>query len=555
MNLFDSLNLKPELMRAIQELEYTQPTEIQVAAIPVLLSGKDVLGQAQTGTGKTAAFALPMLQRIDPNNKAVQGFILTPTRELALQVSKAFETYAKFQPIQVLSVYGGQPYGKQLYMLKEGVQVVVGTPGRVLDLIQKKNALDLSSVEFMVIDEADEMLKMGFIEDVEEIMSQTPVSCQKALFSATLPKEVRALAAKYMQNAHEITIASKTLTVEKTEQRFYLIQEKDKFAALMRLLETEPFTNALIFARTKIRTGELADLLISANYSAEALHGDLSQAAREVALDHFRRGITRILVATDVAARGLDIQGVSHVFNYDLPFEAEDFVHRIGRTGRAGANGVAISLVTNSELFRIRRIEKMTSQPMTMSKIPSEKEIIQKRQVDFEDSLIEQLALEKYNQELGVVHKFTELGYDIHEIAAAALHMLRLQKKYPKINMVTAVDIQTKSGKSSREAKSNREFRSRHSDRMERVKGNPGQSHEKGMVRLKFGLGKADAIKPQMVVGAIANEAKIPGKAVGAITIQQHETYVDVSEKYAEEVVRKLKRLNINGKPTQLRKS
>jgi len=555
MNLFDSLNLKPELMQAIQELEYSQPTEIQVAAIPALLSGKDVLGQAQTGTGKTAAFALPMLQRIDPKNKAVQGFILTPTRELALQVSKAFETYAKFQPIQVLSVYGGQPYGKQLYMLKEGVQVVVGTPGRVLDLIQKKNALDLSSVEFMVIDEADEMLKMGFIEDVEEIIAQTPISCQKALFSATLPKEVRALAAKYMHNVHEITISSKTLTVEKTEQRFYLISEKDKFAALMRLLETEPVSNALIFARTKIRTGELAEQLISANYSAEALHGDLSQAAREVALDHFRHGKTRFLVATDVAARGLDIQGVSHVFNYDLPFEAQDFVHRIGRTGRAGATGVAISLVTNSELFRIRRIEKMTSQPMTMAKIPSEKDILSKRQVDFDDSIIEQLALEKYNQELGLVHKFVEMGYDVHEIAAAALHMLRLEKKYPKINMVTAVDIQTKPGKSSREAKSNREFRSRHADRMDRAKGSPGQSHEKGMVRLMFGLGKADAIKPQMVVGAIANEAKIPGKAVGAITIQQHETYVDVSEIYAEEVVRKLKRMNINGKPTQLRKS
>jgi len=549
MSIFETLNLKPELMQAIQELEYDQPTEIQVAAIPALLSGQDVLGQAQTGTGKTAAFALPMLQRIDPKNKAVQGFILTPTRELALQVSKAFEAYAKFQPIQVLSVYGGQPYGKQLYMLKEGVQVVVGTPGRVLDLIQKKNALDLSSVEFMVIDEADEMLKMGFIEDVEAIIAQTPAGCQKALFSATLPREVRALASKYMQNAHEIMISSKTLTVEKTEQRFYLIAEKDKFAALMRLLETEPFTNALIFAKTKIRTGELADQLVSAHYSAEALHGDLSQGAREIALDHFRRGKTRILVATDVAARGLDIQGVSHVFNYDLPFEAQDFVHRIGRTGRAGATGVAISLVTNSELFRIRRIEKMTSQPMTMAKIPSEKDILSKRQVDFEDALIEQLAFEKYNQELGLVHKFVELGYDINEIAAAALFMLRQEKKYPKINMVGTIDIQTKPGKSFRDSKP------RHADRMDRAKGSPGQSHEKGMVRLMFGLGKADAIRPQMVVGAIANEAKIPGKAVGAITIQQHETYVDVSEKYAEEVVRKLKRLNINGKPTQLRKS
>lgn len=549
MSLFETLNLKPELMQAIQEMEYDQPTEIQTAAIPPLMSGQDVLGQAQTGTGKTAAFALPMLQRIDPKARDVQGFILTPTRELALQVTKAFEAFAKFQPIKVLAVYGGQPYGKQLYMLREGVQVVVGTPGRVLDLIQKKDALDLSHVKFMVLDEADEMLKMGFIEDVETIMASAPQDCQKALFSATLPQEVRKLAAKYMTDALQITIASKTMTVDNTEQRFYMVPERDKYAALVRLLEFEPVTNALIFARTKVRTAELADQLSAAHYSAEALHGDLSQVAREVALDRFRRGTTRVLVATDVAARGLDIQGVSHVFNFDLPFEAEDFVHRIGRTGRAGASGVAISLVTNNELFRIRRIEKMTSQPMVMAKIPTEKEIIIKRQTEFEDALVEKLALEKYSQELEMVKKLVEIGYDSNEIAAAALQMLKAEKQYAHIESVGVVDVQNKPSRFAREGKP------RKVNRSERGKGTPHQSHEQGMVRLMFGLGKADAIRPQMVVGAIANEAKIPGKAVGAITIQQHQTYVDVSEKYAEQVIRKLKRLEFNGKATQLKKS
>lgn len=549
MNLFDTLNLKPELISAIQELGYDEPTEIQIAAIPALLAGQDILGQAQTGTGKTAAFALPMLQRINPKDRSVQGFILTPTRELALQVSKAFEVFAQFQPIKVLAVYGGQPYSKQLRMLSEGVQVVVGTPGRVLDLIQKKNALDLSSVQFLVIDEADEMLKMGFIEDVETILSEASIGCQKALFSATLPKEVRHLASKYMQDAHEITIESKTLTVSNTEQRYYMVQERDKYAALIRLLEFEPVSNALIFARTKVRTGELADRLMNANYKAEPLHGDLSQQAREAALNRFRHGSTQFLIATDVAARGLDIEGVSHVFNYDLPFESEDFVHRIGRTGRAGATGTAISLVISSELFRIRRIEKLTSQPMIQAKIPNEKEIIEKRKKDFEDAIIERLANEKYAQEIELVRKLINFGYDPVEIAAAGLQMVHEQKKYPRIESVGVVEPKAKNNRIQNDR------RSRRDDRPARGKTPSRFSHEKGMVRLMFGLGKADAIRPQMVVGAIANEAKIPGKAVGAISIEKHQTFVDVSEQYAEQVVRKLTRVEFNGKATQLKKS
>jgi len=553
MSLFEILNLKPELNQAIQELEYVNPTEIQERAIPVLMTGKDMLGQAQTGTGKTAAFALPMLQMINPHLKAVQGFILTPTRELALQVSKAIETFAKFTNIKILAVYGGAPYGKQLYQLSEGVQIVVGTPGRVMDLIQKKNALDLSNVKFWVLDEADEMLKMGFIEEVEAILAYAPYDCQKALFSATLPHEIRKLAGSYLRNPEEITIAGKTLTVENTEQRVYLVHEKDKFAALLRLLEYEPVTNALIFTRTKIRAAELCDQLMIAHYSAEALHGDLAQSAREVALDRFRKGLTRVLVATDVAARGLDIQGVSHVFNYDIPFEAEDYIHRIGRTGRAGAKGVAISLITGSEMFRIRRFEKVTQQPVLMEKMPSEKDILTKRELEFENLIVERLNSGKQSREFEMVNKLLGEGYDPILVAATALKLVKEQKKYVHIMPVGIVEMNQKGGRMSHGAKPH----SSDAKRFEhggRSKGNRKKSHEPGMVRLSFGLGKAEQIRPTMVVGAIANEAKIPGKAVGAITIQQHETFVDVSEQYVDQVINKLKRLEFNGKPARLKR-
>lgn len=553
MSLFETLNLKPELNQAILELEYETPTEIQEQAIPVLMSGKDMLGQAQTGTGKTAAFALPMLQMIDPKLKAVQGFILTPTRELALQVSKAIETFAKFTSVKILPVYGGAPYGRQLHQLSEGVQIVVGTPGRVMDLIQKKNALDLTKVRFWVLDEADEMLKMGFLEEVEAILAYAPYDCQKALFSATLPKEIRKLANSYLNNPEEVIIAGKTLTVENTEQRVYLVHEKDKFAALLRLLEYEPVTNALIFTRTKVGAAELSDKLITAHYSAEALHGDLAQSAREIALDRFRRGLTRVLVATDVAARGLDILGVSHVFNYDIPFEAEEYIHRIGRTGRAGAKGVAISLITGNEMFRIRRFEKVTQQAMSIEKMPSEKDILTKRQLEFENLIVERLNSEKLPREIEFVNKLVEEGHDPLLVAATALKLVKEQKKYVHIMPIGIVEVGQRGGRKARGGKPHG-GESRRFEHAGRSKGSRNSSHEPGMVRLSFGLGKAEQIRPTMVVGAIANEAKIPGKAVGAITIQQHETFVDVSEQYVDQVINKLKRLEFFGKPARLKR-
>lgn len=543
MSHFEQIQVKEELLQAIRKMGFEEPTPIQEQAIPPLLEGRDIVGQAQTGTGKTAAYALPMLERIDTSLPTVQGFILTPTRELALQVSRAMEEFAKFLPVRVLCVYGGQPYGKQLRMLREGVQVVVGTPGRVLDLIHKKDALDLSQLRFAVLDEADEMLKMGFIEDVENILSETPDSCQKALFSATMPKEIRQLANRFLTDAQQITVSSDTLTLKTTEQRIYLVHDRDKFASLIRLLEVEPLQNALIFARTKIRTAELAEQLLKFNFAAEALHGDLTQVARESALNRFRKGVVKVLVATDVAARGLDIQDVSHVFNYDLPFDAEDYVHRIGRTGRAGATGTAISFVTSQEIHRVRRIEKATSQPMIMAKLPNEQDIKQQRIIDFESQLIERMAVEDYKSEIDLTRKLMGMGYEAFEIAAAAMQIAKEGKKYPPIYQVGSVKAEEI--KSSRK----REDRSRRGESGDRKKRRKSfKSHEQGMVRLSLSLGKADEIKPRMVVGAIANQAKIPGKAVGAITIKQHQTFVDVSEQYAEMVLKKLDRVEFNGK-------
>ncbi|MBM3225747.1 MAG: DEAD/DEAH box helicase [Candidatus Tectomicrobia bacterium] len=348
---FATLGLCPGLLQTVAELGYTQPTPIQAGAIPVLLTGCDVLGQARTGTGKTAAFALPMLQRIDLQESSVQGVVLAPTRELAIQVADAIYRYGHRLGGRVLPVYGGQPYARQQRRLAQGVPIVVGTPGRMLDLL-RQGALDLSQVRYLVLDEADAMLQMGFLEDVEALMQATPVTRQTTLFSATLSPAVRHIATRYMREPLTVAIDEDIRTVPQTTQRYYLIQESAKVAALTLLLEVEPIQSALIFTRTRVGTAELADTLVARGYAAEALHGDLSQAARETVLRRFRHGRITLLVATDVGARGLDIADVSHVINFDMPFDVTDYVHRIGRTGRAGRTGAEVAAQRDARFKR-----------------------------------------------------------------------------------------------------------------------------------------------------------------------------------------------------------
>ena len=425
---FSEMNLHPMLVQAVAELGYTTPMPIQSELIPVMMTGQDVIGQAQTGTGKTAAFALPILHNIIPNQGYVQALIMAPTRELALQVAEAVAGLGKTLNIRVLTVYGGAPYGPQIFGLRRGVEIVVGTPGRIMDLLDR-GVLDISHLHTVVLDEADEMLSMGFVEDIETILSKTPVERQTALFSATMPNEIRRLAEKYLRSPQQISIKRKQVTVETIEQRYYMVNGDNKLAALSRLFEMEDITSALIFARTRTSTSELAAALTQRGYPAEVLNGDMSQDARESTLNRFRQNQIKVLVATDVAARGLDIDNISHVFNYDLPDDFEIYVHRIGRTARAGKNGIAITLVTPYERRRIGQIESFTRSKITRMELPTDEDIRKGR----EERLLGQMNIwlnrNRFKREREMVEQLVAEGHDPLNIAAAALKLARGRRK------------------------------------------------------------------------------------------------------------------------------
>lgn len=537
-NDFLQLNLHPQLVQAVTALGYTAPTQIQTDVIPLLLAGADIIGQAQTGTGKTAAFALPILQNLNPEVKTVQSLVLAPTRELALQVSQAFEDYGKYLDVKVLAVYGGQAYDRQIRALRRGVDIVVGTPGRLLDLMDRK-VLDLSAVRTVVLDEADEMLSMGFVEDIEAILKATPATRQTALFSATLPPAIRSLAGTYMRDPKSVTVQRKQMTVAAIEQRYYLVNEHDKLAALTRLFEVEPLTSSLIFVRTRISAGELANELSVRGFPAEALHGDLSQDAREQVLNRFRQNQIKVLVATDVAARGLDIDDISHVFNFDLPLDPEVYVHRIGRTGRAGKSGLAITLVAPAEQWRMRKIETFTKQPVVRTVLPTIEEIQARREGELLEKMTMWLRRGRYTRERELVAALVEAGHDPLEIAAAALKVGRAEEKQRPIPQVGEV-------KEVRETRNRREPR-RTVDHAGAGRPNAQganrkstqRSHENGMVRLLLDAGKAHGIRPNDVVGSIAYHADIPGHTIGAIHIQDQHTLVDVPEEFVAQVLAK----------------
>jgi ATP-dependent RNA helicase DeaD len=432
---FATLGLCPGLVQTVTALGYTQPTPIQARAIPELLAGRDVLGQAQTGTGKTAAFALPMLQLLDMQRPGVQGLVLTPTRELAIQVAEAIYRYGHHLGGRVLPIYGGQAYARQQQRLAKGVPIVVGTPGRTLDLL-RQGALDLGTVRYLVLDEADAMLQMGFIEDVEALLGATPPTRQTALFSATLPLAIRHLATRYMRAPLTVAI-DEARTVPQTTQRYYLLQESSKVAALTLLLEAEEIKSALIFTRTRVGAAELTETLVARGYPAEALHGDLSQAARETVLRRFRAGRVTLLVATDVGARGLDIAEVSHVVNFDMPFDVTDYVHRIGRTGRAGRSGMALTLVTPFERQRLRAIEMFTGQPLTRASLPTPAAVEAQRDARFKRRLDAVLAESNLHRELVLVQELAAgTDADVARIAAAAIRLARAPEQHRPLTAV-----------------------------------------------------------------------------------------------------------------------
>jgi len=549
-NEFDQFGLHPQLVQAVSERGYSTPTPIQTKVIPMMMAGQDVLGQAQTGTGKTAAFALPILHLITPCAGHVQALIVAPTRELAMQVAKAVYEYGRHRDVRVLTIYGGQPYGRQISRLRKGVDVVVGTPGRLIDLIKQK-ALDLSQVRTVVLDEADEMLSMGFVEDIETILEKTPADRQTALFSATLPPAIRRLADQYMHDPQAITIQRQQLTVAAIEQRYYLVNEADKLSALTRLFEVEDITSALIFVRTRLGTGELANELTVRGFPAEVLNGDLSQDARERVMARFRRHQIKVLVATDVAARGLDVDDISHVFNYDPPQDPEIYVHRVGRTGRAGKTGIAITLLTPREQWRLRRIEKYSRQKIARATLPTVQDIQAKREAELLEKTMVWLRRGRCSRERELVTQLVEEGHDVLDVAAVALKLARAEEKQRPIPPIGEPTMNhPRQGKHRIGRMGNRNGRSGYGNgRSGNGNGRTGngngrgpvskRSNEKGMVRLTLSAGREQGTRPNDVVGTIAFHADIPGRTIGAIRIQQQHTLVDVPEQFVNQVLDK----------------
>ncbi len=548
---FSKLKLRPELVQAVEALGFATPTPIQTALIPLLLAGHDVIGQAQTGTGKTAAFGLPILHNLVPGQNVVQALVLVPTRELAIQVCKALHDYGRQLGARVLPVYGGDSIGRQIGRLQKVIDVVVSTPGRLLDLIERK-AVDLSHVRTVVLDEADEMLSMGFIDDIEAILKETPSSRQTALFSATVPPAIRRLAERYLRAPQSIAIGREQVTVAAIQQRHYMVHGDDKLAALTRLFEVEPITSALIFVRTRAGAGELAVELSARGFPAEGMSGELEQEDRERVLNRFRRGQTKVLVATDVAARGLDIEDISHVFNYDLPEDPEIYVHRIGRTGRAGKTGIAISLVIPAESWRLGRIEGFTRQRVPRSVLPTVEQIEQHREQQLLDKVSVWLKRGRLGSERQLATTLVEGGYDPLEIAAAALRHVRTVEGQRPILPLTEVAERRAQHSGNKPRFGDRHAGDRHvgdrntSERNVRPHRQQGAGRaEPGMVSLSLNTGSVYGARPADVVSTLAFHANIPGHSIGKIQIQERHTVVDIPEQFVAQVMAKASSMRI----------
>jgi ATP-dependent RNA helicase DeaD len=504
MSTFAELGLRPELVDTLTLLGYEAPTPIQERTIPRMLAGRDLIGQAQTGTGKTAAFALPILEKIDLKSRDTQALVLTPTRELAMQVAEAIHTYSqKLGHVSVLPVYGGAPIVPQLKRLERGALIVVGTPGRLIDHLDRKS-LDLSKLRVIVLDEADEMLKMGFIDDVERILSAAAAEGrQTALFSATMPDEVMRIAKRHLRNPERIEIEHKAIHAPAIEQRFLNVSEGQKLEVLTKILELEPAEAVLIFRRTKTGSAELAEKLEARGFAAVAMHGDMTQPLRESVIRRLRAGQVDIVVATDVAARGLDVEQIEHVINYDVPHDVEAYVHRIGRTGRAGRSGVATLFVPPRERGMMRSIERYTGTPIKPMKMPTRADLAAKRVQVFKENVRKTIQEGDLDLYLELVEQLVEEGpFDIADIAAAAATSSALSDK---------------------------------------------------SISLSMNVGRRDGIRPADVVGSIANEANVPGREIGPIEIREDVTYVGVPERHVETVIARLGKKRFRGRALNLR--
>ncbi|GAA1941412.1 DEAD/DEAH box helicase [Nocardioides marmoribigeumensis] len=552
---FDDLGIDKRVLKALKDVGYESPSPIQAATIPALLDGRHVVGLAQTGTGKTAAFAIPILSQIDLKQKTPQALVLAPTRELALQVAEAFERYAAHLPgLHVLPVYGGQGYGQQLSALRRGVHVIVGTPGRIMDHLEK-GTLDLSELRFLVLDEADEMLKMGFAEDVETILADTPADKHVALFSATMPAQIKRIAKKYLTDAAEITVKSKTTTSANTTQRYLLVSYPQKVDALTRILEVENFEGMIVFARTKNETETLAEKLRARGYSAIAINGDIAQNVRERTVNQLRDGKLDILVATDVAARGLDVERISHVVNYDIPTDAESYVHRIGRTGRAGRTGDAISFVTPRERYLLKIIEKATRQPLTQMQLPSAEDVNTTRLARFDDAITEALQQTDRIEGFRDIIKHYVNEYDVPEVDVAAALAVVAQGDTPLLLNSDAPVAEPPKQVFQKGARSDRGDRpSRPTSDREFRQSRPSRGSSVPLASYRIAVGKRHRVEPRQIVGALANEGGLERADFGKIDIRGDHSYVELPASLTSEQHAALERTRISGKLIELRR-
>ncbi|MFC7495427.1 MULTISPECIES: DEAD/DEAH box helicase [unclassified Nocardioides] len=545
---FADLGLAAPVLKGLSDVGYETPSPIQAATIPPLLEGRDVVGLAQTGTGKTAAFALPILSRLDLAQKTPQALVLAPTRELALQVCEAFEKYAAhMKGVHVLPVYGGQGYGVQLSALRRGVHIVVGTPGRIMDHLDK-GTLDLSELRFLVLDEADEMLNMGFAEDVETILADTPEDKNVALFSATMPAQIRRISKNYLREPQEITVKNKTATASNITQRYLIVSYPQKVDALTRILEVENFEGMIVFVRTKNETETLAEKLRARGLSAAAINGDVAQVQRERTVNQLKSAKLDILVATDVAARGLDVERISHVVNYDIPTDTESYVHRIGRTGRAGRSGDAISFVTPRERYLLKHIEKATRQPLTQMQLPTIEDVNVTRLSRFDDAITEALAqttrIERFRDIIG--HYVRE--HDVPEADVAAALAVVAQGETPLL-----LDPDTDDLRPPREERPARTRDDRGGDRGRGPRERRPRRHSDApMATYRIAVGKRHRVEPRQIVGALANEGGLSREDFGHIDIRGDHSLVELPADLPGDAWDRLRGTRISGKLIEL---
>ena len=536
---FADLGLAPPVLAALADVGYESPSPIQAATIPVVLDGHDLLGQAQTGTGKTAAFALPLLSMLDLARREPQALVMVPTRELAIQVAEAFQKYAGRLPgFHVLPIYGGQSYTPQLHALKRGTHVVVGTPGRIIDHLER-GTLSLAAVRYVVLDEADEMLQMGFVDAIESILSQAPAERQVALFSATMPAQIRRIAQRHLRDPREITIRSVTTTATNIRQRYWVVSGMHKLDALTRILEVEPFDAMLVFARTKQATVELAEKLEARGFAAAPLNGDIVQAQRERTVAALKAGDIDILVATDVAARGLDVERIGHVVNFDVPYDSESYVHRIGRTGRAGRSGEAILFIAPRERNMLRIIERATRQTLEPMSLPTVEDVNRRRVTKFKERLAAAMQAPAHEAYRKVIEEFvSETDADITDVAAALASLAqgdqslllagRKEEPSPKEPAAERPTDEPESGP--------RKPRRR------------GRGHDEPQATFRLEVGRRDGVLPANIVGAIAHTADLAGSQINAVKIRDDHTLVRLPASLSMQTLSKLRRVRVRGK-------